>query len=61
MHEYDAQLLKLPLGSATREIFCVALLKGNLVEINWELLLLKEAPLPPFNHMILQCCQLCRE
>lgn len=40
---------KLPLSSATREISFVVLIKGNLGEINWELLLLEEASLSPFQ------------
>lgn len=40
---------KLPLSSPTREISFVVLIKGNLGEINWELLLLEEASLSPFQ------------
>lgn len=61
MHKYDLQQLKIALSSTTRKDFCVALLKRNLDEINWELLLLKDAPLPPFDHINLQLCELCKE
>lgn len=50
-----------PLSRATGEIFFVALLEANFSEINWELLSLKEAPLSPFNHIILRSCLLCGE
>lgn len=58
VHKYDVCR---PLGRATGEIFFVALLEPNLGKINWELLSLKEAPLSPFNHIILWSCPLCGE
>lgn len=59
MHKCDLQQLKIAPRLCNRGSFlcCVP----NLGEINWELLLLKEAPLPPFNHIILQFRHLCRE
>lgn len=59
MHKYDVQQLKIAPQQHNRGSFlCCA---PNLGEINWELLLLKEAPLPPFNHIILQFRHLCGE